>query len=329
MPDRDFYLDKNERFGGYRAAYKTYVTRIMELIGDRDPAASADTVIALETKIATAHWERAKRRDVLATNNPVDRAGLKDMIRAIDWDLFLAAAGLGSVQHFVVKETTALQDGTVLLDTEPVEAWKQYLAFHIAARTPTACRNRSTKPASTSTGKRLNGQEVQRDRWKRGVALLDDLLGEGVGELYVAKFFPRDSKVKMDELVANLNKAMGERLLALTWMDDTTRAAAQKKLSTFEPRVGYPAKWRDYGAYTVEQRKLFENVRAGQKFEWNRQVARLGQTVDRAEWGMNAQTVNAYYNELMNQITFPAAILQPPFFDPNADRRSTMARSAQ
>jgi endothelin-converting enzyme/putative endopeptidase len=249
----------------------------------------------------------------------VDRAGLARMIGAVDWNLFLAAADLADVQRFVVKETTALQDGAALLDTEPVDAWKKYLAFHVASDNASNLPKAFDEASFEFYRKRLNGQEVQRDRWKRGIGLLDGLIGEGVGELYVAKFFPPESKTKMDALVANLGKAMGERLKTLSWMDDATRDAAAKKLSTFEPRVGYPSKWRDYTAYAVEPGKLFENVRAGEKFEWQRQVARLGQPVDRAEWDMNAQTVNAYYNELMNQITFPAAILQPPFFDPNAD----------
>ena len=319
MPDRDFYLDKSERFERYRAAYKIYVTRILELIGDPNPGTSADTVIGLETKLAATHWERAKQRDVLATNNPMDIAELKSTIGAIDWDAFLPAAGLGAVQHVVVREKSALQSGTALLDAEPVDAWKRYLAFHIASDNAGSLPKAFDEANFNFYRKGLNGQEVERDRWKRGVGLLNGLIGEGVGQLYVAKFFPAVSKAQMDALVANLNKAMGERLKTLSWMDDATQAGALKKLATFEPRVGFPTKWRDYTAYAVEPGKLFENVRAGRKFEWTRQVARLGQTVDRAEWEMNPQTVNAYYNPLMNQITFPAAILQPPFFDPNAD----------
>jgi predicted metalloendopeptidase len=149
--------------------------------------------------------------------------------------------------------------------------------------------------------------------------LLNSQIGEAVGELYVAKYFPPENKAKMDQLVANLRTAMGERLKTLSWMDEKTRAEAEKKLTTFDPRIGYPVKWRDYSALTIEPGKIFEDVRNARKFEWNRQVARLNQPVDRTEWGMTPQTVNAYYDPSMNQITFPAAILQPPFFDPNAD----------
>jgi putative endopeptidase len=319
MPVRDYYLNEGDRFDTYRAAYKTYVTKIFELIGDANPAASAEAVVALETELATVHWSPERQRDVQATNNPVDRAGLATMIPAVDWNVMLPVSGLGAAQNFIVNETTALRDGAALLDTQSVDTWKKYLAFHVASDYASNLPKAFDEANFNFYRRALAGVEVQRDRWKRGVQLLDGLIGEGVGELYVAKFFPPDHKAKMDELVANLRVAMGQRLTTLPWMDDATRAEAQKKLATFEPRVGYPVKWRDYSAYAVERGKLFENVRNGRKFEWNREVARLDEPVDRDEWGMNPQTVNAYYNPLVNQITFPAAILQPPFFDPYAD----------
>ena len=319
MPNRDFYLDTNERFVGYRAAYKAYVTKIFELLGDKDAAKSADTVIALENKLATVHWAPEKQRDVQANNNPVDRAGLKAMIPAIDWDIYLTGMNLGDQQHLIVNETTALRDGAKLLDTQPIDAWKKYLAFHLANDYANILPKSFYDANFAFFGKALNGQEAPRDRWKRGIGLMDRLLGEAVGEIYVSKYFPPESKGKMDELIVNLRAAMGERLKTLAWMDEATRAEAQKKLSTFDPRVGYPVKWRDYSAYNVVAGKLFENVRNGRKFEWNRQIGQMKGPVDRTEWGMNPQTVNAYYDPTKNQITFPAAILQPPFFDANAD----------
>jgi len=319
MPVRDYYLNEGDRFDAYRASYKTYVTKILELVGDATPAASAEAIVALETALATVHWSPERQRDVQATNNPVDRAGLKAMIPAVDWDIFLPVAGLGAVQNFVVNETTALRDGAALLDTQPVDAWKQYLKFHLASDYAANLPKAFDDASFAFYRRTIAGVEVQRDRWKRGVQLLDGLIGEGVGELYVAKFFPPDYKAQMDDLVANLVAAMGERLKTLAWMDDATRGEAAKKLATFDPRVGYPVKWRDYSAYTVEAGKLFENVRNGRKFEWNREVGRLGEPVDREEWGMNPQTVNAYYNAVNNEIVFPAAILQPPFFNLEAD----------
>jgi putative endopeptidase len=319
MPVRDYYLNEGDKFDAYRAAYRSYVERIFELLGDSSAAQSAEAVVALETELATVHWSPERRRDVQATNNPVDRAGLAALIPAVEWDVLLPVAGLGNVQHFVVNETTALRDGAALLDTQPVDTWQKYLAFHLASDYASTLPKAFDDANFDFYRRTLAGVEVQRDRWKRGVQLLDDLIGEGVGEVYVTKFFPPEYKAQMDELVANLVAAMSQRLQTLAWMDDATRAEAQKKLATFDPRVGYPVKWRDYSAYAVERGKLFENVRNGRKFDWNRQVARLDEPVDRDEWGMNPQTVNAYYNPLVNQITFPAAILQPPFFDPYAD----------
>ncbi|HEV7691383.1 MAG TPA: M13 family metallopeptidase [Hyphomonadaceae bacterium] len=319
MPVRDYYLAKGEKFDGYRAAYKVYVTKIFELIGDKEPAKSADAVIGMETKLANIHWAQDRRRDVQATNNPTDLAGLKKWAPAADWDVIFKEAGLADAPRIVVAEKSAVIDGAKLLDTVPVATWQKYLAFHLASDYAAQLPKAFDDASFAFFGKTLRGQEVQRDRWKRGVGLLDGMIGEGVGELYVAKYFPQDNKAKMDALVANLRTAMGERLKTLSWMDEPTRAEALKKLGTFDPRVGYPVKWRDYSAMTVEAGKLFENVRNGRKFEWNRQASRINSPVDRAEWGMNPQTVNAYYDPPMNQITFPAAILQPPFFDPNAD----------
>ena len=319
MPNRDYYLNKGARFDAYRAAYKGYVTKIFELIGDPKPAASADAIIALETKLANVHWSPERQRDVQATNNPVDRAGLKKMIPAVDWDSMLAVDGLGDVQHFVVNETTALRDGGKLLDTQPAEAWKKYLAFHLASDYAAYLPKAFDEASFNFYSKAVRGIEAQRERWKRGVTLLDAQIGEGLGAVYVAKYFPPDHKAKMDALVSNLRASMEQRLKSLSWMDEATRAEALKKLGTFDPRIGYPVKWRDYSALNIEAGEIFENVRKARRFEWNRQVARLNQPVDRDEWSMNPQTVNAYYNPLMNQITFPAAILQPPFFDPYAD----------
>lgn len=319
MPNRDYYLNTGERFDAYRAAYKSYVTKLFELIGDANPAASADQVIALETKIANVQWTPERRRNIQEVVNPMTRAELKAFAPAVDWDVVLTGIGLGDVQNVIVGETTAIRDGGALMRSEPVDTWKKYMTFHVvngnSAYLPKAFDDASFEFYS----KTLRGVEAQRDRWKRGIGLLDGLIGEGLGEIYVARHFPADSKAKMDELIANLRKGLESRLHTLEWMDDATRAEALTKLSTFEPRVGYPSKWRDYAAMVVEPGKLFENVRNANRFEWERRLGMLNKPVDRSEWGMNPQTVNASYNPLMNQITFPAAILQPPFFDPNAD----------
>ena len=319
MPVRDYYLNKGEKFDTYRAAYKTYVTRIFELIGDKTPAESAAAHIALETKLAEVHWAPERQRDIKAINNPTDRAGLDTMIPAVEWNVALEPSGLGKVPRFFVNEVSALKEGSALIDSEPIGTWKKYLAFHLANQYTAQLPKAFDQASFAFFGTALRGVEAQRERWKRGMVLLDGLIGEGVGELYVAKYFPPGHKAAMDTLVANLRTAMAQRLKALTWMDAATRAEAEKKLATFDPRIGYPAKWRDYSAFAVDKGTLLENVRNGRNFEWHRQVARLGQPVDRTEWNMNPQTINAGYNPLMNQITFPAAFLQPPIFDPQAD----------
>ncbi len=320
MPDRDYYLKDGAEFDKYRAAYRTYVTRVFELLGDTSPAASADEVIALETRIARAHWPQADLRDVPKAIKAMPYAQFKTFARAIDWDAMLPGLGLpASLGKVVAYGDTAVRDGAALVPREAVATWKKYLRFHIASDNAMHLPKAFDDANFDFYGRTLRGVQAKRDRWKRGVTLLDQNIGEGLGEAYVAKFFPPEHKAKMDALVANLRTALRGRLEKLPWMDEPTRAEALKKLGTFESRVGYPTKWRDYSALEVEKGRHFENVANARRFEWNRQVSRLGQPVDRDEWGMNPQEVNAYYHPLMNQITFPAAILQPPFFDVHAD----------
>lgn len=319
MPNRDYYLKKGDRFDQYRAAYKTYLTRIFELIGHAQPAVAAGQVIALEEKIAELHWTPERQRNVKEAINQMSLADLRKLAPSVDWDLMLSGLGLTGIEKVVVQETTAISGGGKLLQTESLEAWKSYLTFHYVNDNAAYLTKAFDEANFDFYSRTLRGVEAQRDRWKRGIGILDRLMGEALGQLYVARHFPADHKAKMNELVANLRKGLESRLQTLAWMDDATRQEALKKLSTFEPRVGYPDKWRDYSALTIEPGKLFENVEAARRFEWNRNVARINSPVDRQEWGMNPQTVNAYYNPLMNQITFPAAILQPPFFDPAAD----------
>jgi endothelin-converting enzyme/putative endopeptidase len=319
MPNRDYYLNKGPKFDAYRTAYREYIVRLFTLIGDKDPAGSAGKVIAIENKIAAVAWPPERQRSVKETNNPMDRAGLAKLVPAVDWSVVLDGVGLADAQHFIVNETTAIRDGARLLQTESLDAWKAYLAFHVihdrAADLPKAFDEANFNFDS----KTLRGVEQQRDRWKRGIAVVDDYIGEGLGELYVKKHFPPGHKAKMDELIANLRASLKSRIESSAWMDAATRAEALEKLKAFEPRIGYPEKWRDYSALTIERGKHFENVTAARHFEWNRLAGRLRQPVDRTEWQMTPQTVNAYYDSQMNQINFPAGILQPPFFDPNAD----------
>ncbi len=315
MPNRDYYLKKGEKFDGYRAAYAAYVTKIFELIGNKDPSGSAKRVIGIENKIAAVAWAPERQRKVSEVINPMDLTGLKKLAPDVDWQLVLAGVGLGDTQNFIVNETTAIRDGAKLLNSEPLAAWKAYMTFHFVNSYATDLPKAFDAAQFEFNSKALRGVEKQRDRWKRGLTLVDGTIGEGLGQIYVRKHFPPETKAKMDELVVNLRAAFKERLAKLSWMDDATRAEALKKLDAFEPRIGYPDKWRDYSALSIERGKHFENARNARVFDWERRVKRINEPVDRGEWFMTPQTVDAYYDSLKNQITFPAGILQPPFFD--------------
>ncbi len=316
---RDYYINDGPEYDNYRDAYLQYIETVLSLLGDPEPAINAEKIFALETALAHQHWTPAQRRNVQATYNPMDREDLKTLAPDIDWDTVLAGSGIGGTEHFVVGETTAISGGASLLASEPLSTWKSYLAYHRASDTAQLLPQDFDNARFNFYNRTLRGVEEQQERWKRGVSLVDHHLGEALGQVYVAKHFPPEHKAKMDTLVSNLLAAMALRLSELEWMDESTRAEALKKLSTFEPRIGYPARWRDYTALQIEPGKLFESVQNAYSYEWNRQIQRLDQPVDREEWFMSPPTVNAYYDPLKNQITFPAAILQPPFFDANAD----------
>ncbi len=319
MPDRDYYLAKSEKNDAIRAAYKVYVTKIFELLGDKDAAKSADTVIKFETEAAKGHWTPQDLRVPDKAFKSMDLAGLKKLVPNIDIEAMAKGSGITKLDHIVAYGDTSVTAGAKMIDTQSIDSWKKYLVFQMASANGAYLTKAFDDARFDFFSKTLGGVSAKRDRWKRGVTLIDQNIGEALGEAYAAKYFPAENKAKMEELVGNLNTALKSRLETLDWMDDPTRTEALKKLGNFEVRVGYPNKWRDYSALQIDKAKLFENVMAAKLFEWNRQVARLDQPVDREEWGMNAQTVNASYNPLMNQITFPAGILQPPFFDVNAD----------
>jgi endothelin-converting enzyme/putative endopeptidase len=319
MPNRDYYLKKGATFDKYRAAYKDYATKVFTLLGDPKPADSAAKLIALETKIANVQWAPERTRNVKEDINPMDVAKFQALAPAIDWKVVLTGYSVGDIKRIVVGEPSALTETAKLIANEPIDAWKTYLTFGTARSASQYLTKAFDDARFEFYGKTLQGMETKRERWKRGIALVNSRIGEGAGEIYVQKYFPPENKAKMDALVTNLLAALRTRIEKLDWMDEPTRAEALKKLGTFEPRVGYPKTFRDYSALQIDRGKLFENILAAQHFDWARQVKRLGGKVDRNEWGMVPQEVNAYYHPLMNQITFPAAILQPPFFDPNAD----------
>ena len=319
MPNRDYYLREGAQYDGYRTAYRAYVVQLHNLAGIPDAEARADRIIALERRIAEAHWTPERSRDIQAINNPMNRAQLAQLAPQLEWDQYLQRRGLGSVDTVIATQTTAITGIGRLLDEVPLDTWKEYLTFHFINSYAQYLPRSFDEAKFNFFSRTLQGQQQQRERWKRGLSYVNGAMGEAVGKLYIERHFPAESRRQMNELIGNLRAAFAERLRNLEWMDEPTRQAALAKLDAFEPRIGGPEVWIDYSNYRVDRNDVLGNMVRAAEFNWNLQLSRLPNPVDRRLWGMNAHIINASYNPLQNQITFPAGILQPPFFDPNAD----------
>jgi putative endopeptidase len=276
-------------------------------------------MIALETKIAADQWTPAQRRDVTKTTNRMTVAELTTLAPQVDWSLWLSTQGLGTPSRLIVGETTAIAAGARQLDAVPLEQWKDYVALRFVSDHAQYLSKPFDDARFAFFGKTMADQPRQRDRWKRGVALVNGSLGEEVGRLYVAKTFPPEAERQMGELIGDLRAAYGELIAKASWMDEPTRKEALTKLAAFDPRIGHPKTYIDYSDLMIEKGDLLGNVIRADRFDWALQLKRFPKPVDRTLWQMTPQTVNAYYSPPMNQITFPAAILRPPFFDPAAD----------
>jgi endothelin-converting enzyme/putative endopeptidase len=319
MPNRTYYLNEGEQFDKYRAGYRDFVVTTMRLAGFSDPEQRADRIIALERRIAEAHWTPEESRNLSKLIKPMTPAQLAQYAPGFNWPLMLREAKLDGVPTIIVANDTAIQKQSAMFGEVPLETWKDWLAFSFVRSKANFLPKAFEEASFNFYGKTLSGQQQQRDRWKRGLGLVNGALGEAVGQLYVQRHFPASSKAKMDELVRNLRAAFTERLQKNQWMDEATRKEALVKLEAFDPRVGYPEKWLDYSSIRVDRGDLLGNMMRAGQFQNNLMLERLPKPVDRALWAMTPQTINAYYSPLSNQITFPAAILQPPYFDPNAD----------
>jgi predicted metalloendopeptidase len=289
------------------------------LAGDADAAQQARAILELETQIASAHWPRAKRRERDLTYNPHTREDLPVFAPGLPWLALLAGAALEQQPRFVVREADAVQALSALFAQVPVPRWQAYLRYHYLAGNADVLPGAFDDEVFDFYGRALHGRQEQQPRWKRAVAAVNDGLGEAAGELYVQRYFPPSSKQQMLALVENLRATYHQRIASLPWMSPATRQVALQKLAAFHPKIGYPDKWRDYSALEVKPGDAFGNVARAAAFDWQRQLKRLGGPTDRSEWGMTPQTINAYYNPTFNEVVFPAAILQPPFFDPQAD----------
>jgi len=322
LPNRDYYILQGEKYDKYRAAYRNYIIHLEQLAGIADAEARADRIIALETAIAKVHWTPEKSRDVEAIYNPMNRAKLKSFAPQFEWDRALDKLGLTGVDTIVVGQTSAIADEGKLFESVPLDTWKDWLAFHFISDHAQYLPKAFDDAKFGFYSKTLRDVETQRDRWKRGVDIVNNALGEGVGQIYVQRHYPPESDRQMQELIGNIRAALKEKIETNGWMDQATKTEALAKLASFDPRTGHPVKYIDYSTLEVKRDDLFGNAMRSSQFDWNLLLSRYPKPVDRALWGMLPQTNNAYYDPTQNQITFPAAILQPPYFDPNADPAS-------
>jgi endothelin-converting enzyme/putative endopeptidase len=322
MPGRDYYLLKGAKYDAFRSAYKDYIAKLLTLAGESNASARADRIMALETKLAQSHWTPERSRDVKATYNPMNRMQLAKLAPQLEWERLLKKQGLGSARIVIVGETTAVRDAGRLLASEPLQTWKDYLTFHFLSDHAQFLPKAFDDARFDFYGKTLADVPAQRDRWKRGVALVNDSLGEAVGQIYVQRHYPPEADRQVHELVDDILAALKDKIEHNSWMDAATRKGALAKLASFDPRLGHPRKYIDYSSLVVKRDDIFGNVMRSEQFDWNLQLKRYPKPVDRGLWDMLPQTNNAYYDPTKNQITFPAAILQPPYFDPNADPAS-------
>ena len=319
LPDEAYYrLDEHAQI---REHYLTHLEESFSLAGLRDAADQARAVLALETEIAKHHWDRVALRDLRAMYNPMSLAELRSASPDFDWDAFLAGADIApeKLDKLIVGQPSFLSGASPLLAEAGLESWRSWARWHAVSALSPFLSEAFVEAQFRFYEQILSGNEAQRPRWKRGVAFVEGVVGEAVGRLYVARHFRPRQKQEMEHLVGNLLSAYRDSISALDWMTEETRAEALRKLSMFTPKIGYPAKWRDYSALQVGADDLVANVLASNSFELDHTLERIGQPVDIHEWQMYPQTVNAYYHPLRNEIVFPAAILQPPFFNSQAD----------
>ena len=323
LPDRDYYLLDEKGIVAARTAYRAYIAEILNLGAIADADKKAQGIFDLESEIAKLHWSRAERRNAEKRYNPMSVAELEKFAPQFPWKIYLKQLSIpgvdGGARRVVVSENTAFPQIAAVFAKTPVDVWRDYLTFHYLSGRAAYLPQRFDDARFNFYGKVLGGQVQQLARDKRAVRYINGVIGEGVGKLYVAKYFSPEAKAKAQDLVRNLLSVYRQRIQTSDWMSPATRAKALEKANSFTVKIGYPDKWRDYSKLQTNPDDLIGNAARASEFEWNRKLVRLDAPVDRAEWGMSPQTVNAYYESSLNEIVFPAAILQPPFFDPNAD----------
>ena len=320
MGDRDYYVDPEN--ASIKEAYKNYLVQLFTLCGyDAEAAAQAAAdALEIEDSLAEVFFSNVEQRDIPAQYNPMTRAEFAKAYDAIDWDVYFAGMGLADADRMIVQQKRVMERVNTLFKTLPLEKIRHYLAAQIIDGGASSLSDDFQTASFEFYGRTMSGQQEQKPRWKRAMSVPNGLLGEAVGEMYVAKYFPEKDKQRMTELVKNLQTSLSQHIADLDWMSDATKAKAQEKLNSFTVKIGYPDKWKDYSTLEIDPTKsYYENLRNAGIWATKDNLEKYGKPVDRAEWGMTPQTVNAYYNPTTNEICFPAAILQPPFYNPDAD----------
>ena len=319
LPNRDYYFDDSVRGLSILAGYEKLAETMLTEAGVDNASARAEAIMAFETALAEGHWARVKQRDRDLTYNKMSVSDLKKAAPGIDWSAMLDELGLGGQDTVILREKSAIISAANVFADTPLDVLKDYLTVSLMNSNSAYLPKRIDDASFEFYGKTLRGQREQRPRWKRAVSAVNGTLGEVVGKVYVKEHFPPDSKTQMNELVENLRASFKDGIDGLDWMADETKEQAQYKLKKFNPKIGYPDKWESYTGLTVDAEDLIGTIKSARKWEWEDSIGQIGQPIDRDEWGMTPQTVNAYYNSILNEIVFPAAILDAPFFDPNAD----------
>ena len=319
MPDREYYVSDKPEMAKYRAAYQTYVGDLLKPAGMSEPTARAERIVALETKIATAHLDRTTSEDVHKANNSFSVGQLTSDAAGLDWNAFLSAAGLDKQPTFIIWQAGAIKGLSALVGSEPLEAWKDWMTFHTLNQSASFLPKAYDDLHFGFYGKTLTGTPKQLDRWKRAIEHTNADLGDAVGKIYVAKYFPASSKAELQEMVKNLLAAFDRRVDGLEWMAPTTKAQAKAKIKTLRVGVGYPETWRDYKGLVIRADDPAGNAWRAVEWEYQYQLGKFGKPIDHDEWWMTPQTVNALNLPLQNALNFPAAILEPPYFNPKAD----------
>jgi len=319
MPDRDYYLRKDDKFAAIRKSYADYIRQLFTLASEPDPEGAARRILNLETKLAEKQWDRARNRDRDATYNKMTVAQLSSLAPDVNWSGYLTALGGANVGEVIVRQPDYMSGADAIVNSTPVDTWKEYLTFGLLHEYTDELPESFVNARFNFSGRVIAGQKEIRPRWKRGVQEVEGALGEALGKLYVEKYFTPQAKEQADMLVKNLLAAFKTGIDELEWMTPATKTQAQAKLAKYTVKIGYPAHWRDYSALDIKPHDLVGNVMRANEFQHADNWNRLGKPVDRSRWGMTPQTVNAYYNATNNEIVFPAAILQPPFFNTEAD----------